>query len=192
VALLRDKITTNSSVNTADLEKQLEKDAKNAVVLGRLCGLMRTENPAKALDYCRRASGAEPNNVNHAVGFGAALVQAKQYENAVAIFNQILQIAPDNFTAHANLATALFQLKRYSDAKKEFQWLTEKQPDLVIAYYFLGIAHDNLKEYLDAMANYQQFLRLADANQNKLEIEKVNLRLPALQKLSKEKKGKKQ
>ncbi|MFN2393735.1 MAG: tetratricopeptide repeat protein [Pyrinomonadaceae bacterium] len=192
VVLLRDQITTGGSINTAYLEKQLEKDAKNAVILGRLCGLMRTENPAKALDYCRRASQAEPSNVNHAVGFGAALVQAKQYENAVAVFNRILQIAPDNFTAHANLATALFQLKRYSEAKKEFVWLTEKQPDLVIAYYFLGIAHDNLKEYLDAMANYQQFLRLADVNQNKLEIEKVNLRLPALQKLSKEKRGRKQ
>lgn len=192
VTLLRDKIAASGSINIADLEKQLEKNAKNAVILGRLCGLMRTENPAKALSYCRRASEAEPNNVNHAVGFGAALVQAKQYENAVVVFNRILQIAPDNFTAHANLATALFQLKRYSEAKKEFLWLTDKQPDLTIAYYFLGIAHDNLKEYLDAMANYQQFLRLADANQNKLEIEKVNLRLPTLQKLSKEKKGKKQ
>jgi len=192
IALLRDKIAASDSVNIADLEKQLEKDAKNAVILGRLCGLMRTVNPAKALNYCKRASEVEPNNVNHAVGFGAALVQTKQYENAVFIFNRILQSAPDNFTAHANLATALFQLKRYPEAKKEFLWLTEKQPDLTIAYYFLAIAHDNLKEYLDAMANYQQFLRLADANQNKLEIEKVNLRLPALQKLSKEKKGKKQ
>jgi hypothetical protein len=53
---------------------------------------------------------------------------------------------------------------------------------LAIVHYFLGITHDQLNEYLDAMANYQQFLRLADAAQNKLEIEKVNLRLPILQK----------
>jgi hypothetical protein len=32
------------------------------------------------------------------------------------------------------------------------------------------------------MANYQQFLKLADATSDKLEIEKVNLRLPSLQK----------
>jgi tetratricopeptide (TPR) repeat protein len=192
VTILRDNILASGSVNTVELEKQLEKDAKNVVILGRLCTILRTENPTKALDYCRRASEAEPNNINHAVGFGAALVQTKQYENAVTILKRILQIAPDNFTAHANLATALFQLKRYGEAKTEYLWLTEKQPDLAIAHYFLAIAHDTLGEYLDAGANYQQFLKIADATQNKLEIEKVNLRLPVLEKLIKEKKGKKQ
>jgi len=44
---------------------------------------------------------------------------------------------------------------------------------------------------MDAMANYQQFLKIADSNEFKLEIEKVNLRLPVLQKQIKEKKGRK-
>ncbi len=191
VLSLKNSIAAVGSVNISELEKQLENEPKNSAVLGRLCNLLRTDNPTKALNYCRRASEAEPNNVNHAVGFGAALVQAKQYENAVTIFKRILQVSPDNYTARANLATAFFQLKRYAEAKTEYQWLTEKQPELAVAYYFLAIAHDNLGEYLDAMANYQQFLKLAEATSNKLEIEKVNLRLPSLQKQIKEKKGKK-
>ncbi len=182
VAALRNSIAKSDSVNAVELEAELAEDSKNAAILGRLCLLLRVENPPKALDYCRRASELEPTNVNHAVGFGAALVQAKQYENAVAIFKRILQIAPDNYTAHANLATGLFQLKRYSEAVGEYQWLTEKQPNLAIGYYFLAISHDNLEQYEDAMANYQQFLKIADLNENKLEIEKVNLRLPGLQK----------
>jgi len=44
---------------------------------------------------------------------------------------------------------------------------------------------------MDAMANYQQYLRLADPAENKLDIDKVNLRLPSLQKAIKEGKGKK-
>ncbi len=191
VSAMRVKITAHSSVNAADLEKQLETDVKNAVILGRLCSLLRIENPAKALDYCRRASESEPANVNHAVGFGAALVQAKKYAEAIGLFSRLKNFAPDNSTVRANLATALFQSKRYAEAKTEFEWLTEKQPDLAIGYYYLGIIHDQLTEYLDAMANYQQFLRIADAEKSKLEIEKTNLRLPALQKLIKEKKGKK-
>lgn len=190
-AALRKQIAANSSVNAADLEKELEKDAKNAVILGRLCSVLRIENPAKALEYCRRASEAEPSNLNHAVGYGAALVQAKQYLTAVGLFKKIIEIAPDNYTAHANLAVSLFQLKRYEEAKTEYLWLAEKQPDLAITYYFLGIVYDQLAQYLDAMANYQQFLKLADAEKNKLEIDKVNLRLPSLQKQIKEKKGKK-
>ncbi|MDQ3321099.1 MAG: tetratricopeptide repeat protein [Acidobacteriota bacterium] len=190
-ALLRDTITANSSVNAGELEKQLEKNAKNPTILSRLCALLRTKNPVKALEYCRRASEAEPNDINHAIGFGAALVQAKQFENAAAIFQRILQISPDNFTARANLATAFFESKRFAEAKTEYRRLTEKQPDLPIAYYFLAISHDNLSEYTDAMANYQLFLKLADANQNKLEIEKVNLRLPVLQNQIKRGDGKK-
>jgi tetratricopeptide (TPR) repeat protein len=188
VATLRNSITAISSVNALELEKQLENDPKNAAILGRLCILFRVEDPPKALDYCRRAAEADPTNINHAVGFGAALVQAKQFENAVTIVRRVLQITPDNYTARANLATALFQLKKYAEAIFEYQWLAEKQPNLAIAYYFLAISHDNLEQYIDAQANYQQFLKIADSNENKLEIEKVNLRLPSLQKLAKKSK----
>lgn len=190
-AALRDTIAANNSDDATGLEKQLEKDEKNAGVLSRLCTLFRRENPLKAIDYCRRASEAEPTNINHAVGFGAALVQAKQFERAIIILRRILMVAPDNFTARANLATALFELKNYEAAKSEYLLLTQKQPDLSIAYFFLAIAHDNLGEYADAMANYQSFLKRADAVQNKLEIERVNLRLPTLQNQIKRGAGKK-
>lgn len=190
VSILKNAITAKNSTDVPALEKQLETDAKNAAILAQLCNLTRASNPAKSLEYCRRASDAEPANVNHAVGYGAALVQAKQFEAAVALFRKLQPLAPDNFTLRANLATALFQLKRFPEAKAEYLWLTGKKPDLAIAYYFLAITHDSLAEYLDAMANYQQFLRLADPQTNQLEIEKVNLRLPVLQKEIKEK-GKK-
>lgn len=185
---LKNKISANDAENAAELEKQLENDQKNAVILGKLCNLLRGENPTKALDYCKRAYDIEPKNLNHAVGFGAALVQAKQFEPAVNLLRNILQFAPENATVRANLATALFQLKRHKEAIVEFNWLIEKQPDLTIAYYFLAISYDSLEQYIDAMANYQQFLKLADVEKNKLEIEKVNLRLPSLQKLLKNKK----
>ena len=188
---LRGQIVANSSQNPADLEKQLETDARNVQLLGRLCNLYRKDDPQKALVYCRRANALEPTNVSHAVGYGAALVQAKQYDAAVNLLRNILQKVPDNRTAHANLATALFQLDRYAEAKPEFEWLTAKEPTLAGPYYFLAIVHDHLTEYMDAMANYQSYLRLADPVANKLDIEKINLRLPQLQKLIKEGKGKK-
>lgn len=189
-SVLGEKILANRTENAGELEAGLVKDAKNAAILSRLCIVMRTKEPLKALDYCRRASEAEPGNINHAVGYGAALVQAKYFTQAVDLFRRVLVVAPDNFTVHTNLATALSQLKRYAEAKTEYNWLIEKQPNLVIAYYLLGITHDQLGEYMDAAANYQQFLKMADAEQNQLEIEKVNLRLPVVQKLIKEKKGK--
>ncbi len=186
-AEMRKLIETNSSVSAAELEKQLEANANNAVLLGRLCKLYRRDDPQKALEFCRRASEAEPNNINHAVGFAAALVQAKQFDAAINLLKKLAQIAPDNSTVHANLGTALLQLKRYAEAKTEFEWLRNSRPDSPAVYFHLGIVHDQLGEYIDALANYQQFLKLADAAESRLEIEKVNLRLPALQKLIKKK-----
>ena len=85
---LRSKITAARTSNPSELEKQLEKNPNDPSVLGRLCALYRQSDPAKALGYCRRASEAEPENIRHAVGFGAALVQAKQYESAVALLGK--------------------------------------------------------------------------------------------------------
>jgi tetratricopeptide (TPR) repeat protein len=67
------------------------------------------------------------------------------------------------------------------EAKTEFEWLAAKQPRSAGAYYFLGIIYDQLGEYVDAMKNYQQYLRLADPVENRPDIEKINLRLPALE-----------
>lgn len=177
------RLTANETESIADLEKLLTENPKDASVLAKLCNLTRVENPQKSLDYCRQASELEPNNMNHAIGYGAALLQAKDFDRAVYLLRRILQIVPDNYTAHANLAAALFQLKRYNEAIVEYTWISEKQPDLAITYYFLGIAYDTSKEYLDAMANYQKFLKLAKPEINQLEMDKVNLRIPSLQRL---------
>jgi tetratricopeptide (TPR) repeat protein len=187
---MRKEIALQSTGDPAALEKQLAGDPLNGGVLLKLCSLLRTKDPVKALDYCRRAADAEPSKVENVIGFGAALIQVKRFEDAIVIFRKLEPIAPENTTIHANLATALFFAKRYAEAKTEYRWLIEYQPNLAAAYYFLGITHDQLGEYLDAMANYQQFLRLADSKVSGVEIEKVNLRLPGLQKQIKDGKGK--
>jgi len=188
---LSERITTAKSDDVFSLEKKLESEPKNASVLGRLCSLTRRSNPEKAIDYCRRAVEAEPANLDWAVGYGAALVQAKQYDAAIAFFRKLTSLAPENATAHANLATALFQLKRYEEAKIEYNWLIDKNAGVTAAYYFIGIVYDQLGEYMDAMANYQLYLRKADPVKDKDQIDNVNFRLPILQKLIREGKGKK-
>jgi tetratricopeptide (TPR) repeat protein len=179
---LIDSLAETDRRTPADVEKRLETEPRNADLLAALCSAYRVSDPSKAMEYCRRASEVEPTNISHAIGYGAALVQAGKHGEAVELFRKLLSLAPDNATIHANLGTALFQLKRYEEAKTEYRWLTSKQPQLAVAYYFLAICNDQLNEYLDAAANYQLFIKYADAATNKLEIEKVQLRLPVLQK----------
>ncbi len=182
ILALKQSILAATSTDTSTLEDQLKSEPRNAVVLGRLCTLLRTSDPAKAMEYCRRAAEAEPNNFDHAIGYGAAMLQTKRYAEAATLFQRLIAVQPENSTIRANFAAALFQLKRYNDAKVQFIWLLEKQPSMAAAYFFLAVSHDELGELADAMANYQLFLRYADPKVNQLEIDKVNLRLPTLQK----------
>jgi tetratricopeptide (TPR) repeat protein len=183
------RIEGNKSIK--DLEKLLSADENNPSILGRLCILSRSANPQKALDYCKRALNIEKNNIKHAIGYSAALVQLKRYPKAIGILRNLIKLDPENYAIRANLATALFQISRFEEAKSEYRWIIQKKPNLEIAYYFLAISHDRLKEYTEALLNYNRFLQLASAERNKAEIDKVNLRVPVLKNEIKDGKGKK-
>lgn len=161
-------------------EQKLASEPQNIEALSRLCALTRKPNPAKSLEYCRRASQIEPNNISHAVGFGAALVQAKDYEAAITVLQRVLSVEPSNYAARANIALALFQAKRFEEAAAQFAWIIQIKPELPVPYFYRAVALDNLIEYEKALPMYEKFLSLAKATENQLEIDKVNLRLPIL------------
>ncbi|HXF42703.1 MAG TPA: hypothetical protein VNK26_03110, partial [Pyrinomonadaceae bacterium] len=79
----------------------------------------------------------------------------------------------------------------FKPAAEEFFWLTQNGSNPTTAYYFLAICLDRLEDYPAALENYKRFLMLADPVKNKLEIEKVQLRLPGLEKQAKSGKSKK-
>jgi tetratricopeptide (TPR) repeat protein len=172
----------NTPEARAALEKFLEKESTNASLLACLGGAYRTVNPARSLELYRRAAELEPKNIGYATGYAAALVQMRKFNDAIIILRRIIKYAPDDYAAHANLATALYEEKLYPEALVEFGWLAAAKPDIPITYFFIATAHDYMQEYKDALAAYEKFLSLADQEQNKLEIEKVNLRLTTLRK----------
>jgi tetratricopeptide (TPR) repeat protein len=162
------------------LEKLLQKNPNSAMLLSRLGDINRKLDPARSLDFYRRALEIEPNNVTYATGYSSALVQARRFPEAVAVLRRIISHSPDNYAAHANLATALYALKSFPEALTEYQWLLAARPDLTITHYFIATAHDNLGAYDAALASYELFLAKANQSTNELEIEKVKLRLPSL------------
>ena len=162
------------------LEKLLEKNPRNAMLLGRLGASYRTDDPARSLEFYRRASELQPEAAEYAIGYASALVQARRFAEATRILQHVVRANPQNYAARANLATALYESKRYSEAIPEYQWILGAKPEAVVAHYFIATSHDYLGEYPEALAAYEKFLAAADAKTNQLEIEKVKLRLPSL------------
>jgi len=180
---------TDPTIARKGLESLLQKNPRNAMLLAKLGASYRVDDPARSLDFYRRANEVEPKNSEYATGYAAALIQARRFADAVGILRQVTAATPDSFVAHANLATALNELKRFADALPEFEWLLKAKPDLVVTHYFIAVAHDKLGEYEDALASYEAFLARADVKTNQLEIEKVQLRLPPLKRQIKLKEG---
>src|SRR5215212_401964 len=162
------------------LEKLLEQNPRNAMLLGRLGASYRTDDPARALEFYKKASEIQPDAPEYALGYAAALVQARRFPQAAYVLRQVVRSNPENYAAHANLATALYEAKRYQEAIAEYQWILTTRPEVVVAHYFIATSHDYLGEYPEALASYEKFLSLADAKTNQLEIDKVKLRLPLL------------
>lgn len=176
-----------AAANSADsvtarraLEKLLDKNPRNAMLLGRLGASYRTDDPARSLDFYRRASEIQPDAPEYALGYGAALIQARRFPEAAFILRQVIRSSPENYAAHANLATALYELKRYAEAIPEYEWIVTTKPEVVVAHYFIATSHDYLGEYPEALVSYEKFLAVAEPKTNELEIEKVKLRLPSL------------
>ena len=172
--------SSEPDVSRKALEKLLEKNPRNARLFARLGASYRTDNPARSLEYYRKAAEIKPDSGEYALGYAAALVQARRFPEAVAILRQVVTREPENYAAHANLATALYESKRYSEALPEYEWILAAKPEAVVAHYFIATAHDYLGEYKAALASYEKFLAAADAKTNQLEIDKVKLRLPSL------------
>jgi tetratricopeptide (TPR) repeat protein len=167
----------------ATLEKSLATDPHNVSLLACLGAGYRRVDPARSLGYYKQAADLEPDNLEHAVGFAGALIQARRFDDAVLVLRRVLERAPDNFTAHTSLGTALYELKRFPESLAEFDWIIERKPDLTVTYFFIATANDSIGHYVEALAAYQKFLSMADPAKNQLEIDKVNLRLPTLRKI---------
>jgi tetratricopeptide (TPR) repeat protein len=162
------------------LEELIKKNSKNATLLARLGEVTRLTDPQKSAESYRRANEIDPHNPKYAIGYAAALVRMRRFAEAEPILRRIIATAPNEYTAHANLALALYELKRFAEALPEYEWLAANRPEIAATYFFIATAHDNLGEYEQALDAYEKFLSRADPARNKLDIEKINLRLPQL------------
>jgi tetratricopeptide (TPR) repeat protein len=171
---------SSTAEQRAALEQLLERDPKDASLLARLGATYRRIDPLKSQDYYYRALKLEPANTKFAIGYAAALIQGRRFAEALPILREVIARTPDEYLAHANLALALYELKDFRAAITEYEWIATARPELAPTYFFLATAHDNLQQYPEALAAYEKFLARADATNNQLEIDKVNLRLPVL------------
>lgn len=173
----------------AQLEALIKAEPDRADLRSQLATLLVVNQPEKALEQYQAAARLDGKNLNHQIGIGSALVKLKRYDEAIVLLRPLLaqSLEADRmYTARANLATAFFELKDYPSAAREYIWLLDylakrgEQKKTAVTTYLLGVCFDKIGDFEQALKAYQQFLSLATSEQQ-LEVEKVKLRLPSLQ-----------
>lgn len=177
------------------LEAMIKAEPNRAGLRAQLAELYLKDQPERALAEYSAAAQLEPAQPQYRVGAGAALVKLRRFDAAIAALRAALAVQLKDevaYAAHANLATALFELDDFQNAAREFLWLLQhprEKRQAAVALYYLGICFDKLGDYEQALRAYEQFLSVA-TTENQLEIDKVKLRLPPLQRQIKAGQGK--
>jgi tetratricopeptide (TPR) repeat protein len=182
----------------AQLESLIKAEPNRADLRAQLAELYLPAQPEKALEQYQFAAKLEPSQLNHQIGVGSAFVKLRRFQEAVTVLRQAMAQNPKEeiaYFAHTNLATALLEMDDYLNAANEYIWILNYQKNrgdrkrTALTLYFLGICLDKLADFEQALKAYEQFLALASP-ENQLEIDKVKLRLPSLQRQIKDGKGK--
>lgn len=91
---------------------------------------------------------------------GNKLLKSEQYEKAVAVYNQVIEIKPNFYEALSNRGYALGKLNRYEDSLESCERAVQIEPDDILALNCKGVALQRLQRYKEALAAYDQALKI--------------------------------
>jgi len=100
--------------------------------------------------------------------YGIALLDAQQYAQSVAAFENVAKLRPTYADAYTNLGLAYFQWQRYDDSRSALEKALTFAPDNARALYYLALVKRNQGDVpaaiaaLDSVA--KQFPRSRDAH----------------------------
>jgi len=150
----------------------LEIDPRNADALHLLGVIARKSgNHQGAVDLIALAIDINPNVAIYHSNRGNALQDLKQFEVAVASYENAIALKPDYAEAYCNRGNALKVLRQFLAAVASYEKAIALKPDYAEAYCNRGVAMRELKQLEVALASYDKAISLkpdlADAYYNR-------------------------
>lgn len=104
------------------LERDLEKDPKNSVILLKLANLNHDAGFfEKAISFYERFLQVNPNEFDAMVDMGVCYYELKKFDKAEEIFKSVIDKNPSHQIAYLNLGIVNLQLGKITEAKELFQ-----------------------------------------------------------------------
>ena len=90
------------------------------------------------------------------------LMQNNQYDQSIALWQQVLIINSKLPEAHVNMGFVLLELNRLGEAQKSFEMALEFRPEQANGYYGLAEVYEQLNMLPEAIGSMRTFLHLSN------------------------------
>lgn len=151
-------------IGTRDLPSTTVTSAPSATPASHLSP-MPPISPVSPISASPPASKAvEPISIEDLAETGVQLYKRGNYEEALEIFNTIVEAEPDNPVAYDIRGSIYAALEAYEDALKDYDQAIELDPSLAQAYYNRGRVYSLLKRYDEALSDLEKSVQLDSRN----------------------------
>jgi tetratricopeptide (TPR) repeat protein len=153
---LKDTMKAISSMQTAVEQDQQYYQA--FMQLGLLCALTHND---LAIQYYKNAARIEPKSIEAWYDLGKYYQDKKDWGNALATYEQLLLIDPNNKNTHYNMAVIhMIGLKKLDIALEHFNKVLEVDPDFAEGYYARGMCYKEMGKKKEAKTDLENALKI--------------------------------
>jgi predicted Zn-dependent protease len=128
------------------------------IKLASLCG-----NPNQLLRRMTQDGLREPKNPAFQYGRGLALAKLERHDEALAAYQQALQLAPNNRLIQRDLAIFYFDHNQYPEALQKLNELSQRYPQDDVVLYYLGRVYQESKKRDQALPLFEKVHKLNPA-----------------------------
>ena len=149
--------STNQGITLAKKAIALDDNPRAHAILGLL--YVNKEDYDKAVEEGERAASRDPSSL---MPYGAILMHASRYAEAVAAFQKVLRLDPVNPPSMclSNLANSYRLLGKYNEAVHTCKRLLQTQPDHLLGNIVLTSTYSMMGRVEDARAQATEVLRI--------------------------------
>ncbi len=121
---------------------------------------LKTGRDEEAVRYLAEAARRKADYVEPRVALAGLLYRRERYDDAVAVYGEVIPLAPDNWRYHYNLALALAKAGRDRAAVEGYRAAAALQPDEPEVRFKLGNALARLGDRQGAIEAYRRALEM--------------------------------
>jgi len=127
----------------------------------------RDHDTSAALNYFQKAIDLD-NNYLAAIDMMGVMLSAKKDPMALAYFNRLLEINPNDYTTHYNMGMYYLGTEDWNNAIKTFTQCTQLNPKDIESLFNLGYIHLQLRKFDIARDYFSQALAIQPVNHRAL------------------------